>query len=171
MSFSANDTPLPSSSSDQDRFFSRDDGSAPNENVADRSTRFLALLIDGLVAAALSVVPLVGGVAGVAYYVVRDGLRLEFMNGRSIGKHVMGIDVVRLDGRAMDVETSVRRNWMWGIGALTGPLVYIPILGWMLIPLVALIGVGIGLYEAYRVLGDPEGRRWGDQMAGTLVVR
>ena len=168
----SDDRSSPSSpSSDRDGFFSESDDSASNGEVADRSTRLLAILIDGLVAAALSVVPLIGGVAGVAYYVVRDGLRVEFMDGRSIGKHVMGIDVVRLDGRPMDLETSIRRNWMWSIGALTGTLVYIPILGWMLIPFVALVGIGIGLYEAYRVLSDPEGRRWGDEMAGTLVVR
>ncbi len=168
----SDDRSSPSSpSSDRDDFFSESDDSASNGEVADRSTRLLAILIDGLVAAALSVVPLIGGVAGVAYYVVRDGLRVEFMDGRSIGKHVMGIDVVRLDGRPMDLETSIRRNWMWSIGALTGTLVYIPILGWMLIPFVALVGIGIGLYEAYRVLSDPEGRRWGDEMAGTLVVR
>lgn len=128
------------------------------------------MLVDGVVAAALSVIPVVGGIAGAAYYVVRDGLDVEFMNGRSIGKHVLGIDVVRLDGRPMDLETSVRRNWMWGIGAITGALAYIPVLGWLLIPFVSLVGLAIGLYEGYLVLTDSEGRRWGDRMAQTKVV-
>lgn len=137
----------------------------------DPVTRFLAMLIDGLVAGVLSSVPFVGGIAGAAYLVVRDGLTLEFMNERSIGKHVMDLRVARLDGRPMDIETSARRNWMWGIGAITGALAYIPILGWVLIPVVSLIGLAIGLYEGYRVLTDAEGRRWGDEMAQTKVVK
>lgn len=137
----------------------------------DPAPRFLAMLIDGVVAMALSLVPVVGGIAGAAYFVVRDGLTLDFMNERSIGKHVMGLRVVRLNGAPMDIETSVRRNWMWGIGAITGALAYIPILGWILIPFVALAGIGIGLYEGYRVLTDPDGRRWGDQLAQTKVIK
>lgn len=45
------------------------------------------------------------------------------------------------------------------------------IIGWILIPFVALVGLGIGLYEGYRVLTDEEGRRWGDEMAQTKVLR
>lgn len=147
----------------------RDDPSL-SKNV-DPATRFLAMLIDGVVAMALGLVPVVGGIAGAAYFVVRDGLTLDFMNERSLGKHLMGLRVVRLDGQPMDIETSARRNWMWGIGAITAALVYIPIVGWILIPLVALVGLAIGLYEGYRVLTDAEGRRWGDQMAQTKVVK
>lgn len=135
----------------------------------DPATRFLAMLIDGLVAGVLSAVPFVGGIAGAAYLVVRDGLDLDFMDQRSLGKHLMGLRVARLDGKPMDIETSARRNWMWGIGAITGALVYIPILGWVLIPFVALAGLAIGLYEGYRVWTDAEGRRWGDMMAQTKV--
>lgn len=118
----------------------------------------------------LSVVPVVGGIAGAAYLVVRDGLEVEFMNERSFGKRVMNLDVVRLDGQPMDLETSARRNWMLGIGGITGALAYIPILGWVLIPIVGLIGLVIGVYEGYRVLTDSEGRRWGDEMARTKVI-
>jgi uncharacterized RDD family membrane protein YckC len=144
---------------------------APQSEKPDPATRFLAILVDGLVAGALSIVPFVGGIAGAAYFVVRDGLTLDFMDGRSIGKHVMGLRVARLDGRAMDIETSARRNWMWGIGAISGALAYIPIFGWILIPFVALLGLGIGLYEGYRVLSSEDGRRWGDEMAQTKVLK
>lgn len=143
---------------------------ASNTEKADLATRFLAALIDGLIAAVLGIVPVVGGIAGAAYFLVRDGLELDFMNHRSIGKHVMGLEVVRLDGRAMDIEASVRRNWMFGFGAITAALAYIPILGWMLIPVVSLIALAIGVYEVYLVLTDDEGRRWGDQLGGTKVV-
>jgi uncharacterized RDD family membrane protein YckC len=145
------------------------DASAAAEK-ADVAARFLAMLIDAVVAAALSMVPLIGGVAGTVYYVVRDGLDVEFMQGRSLGKRVMGLRVVRADGQPMDLETSVRRNWMWAIGAMAGVLAYIPILGWILIPFVGLISLAIGLYEGYLVLTTSDGRRWGDQMARTKVV-
>lgn len=135
----------------------------------DSTTRLTALLIGGVVAGALNLVPFVGGVVGAAYFVVRDGLTFDFMNGRSIGKQLMGLRVVRQNGAPMDIETSARRNWMWGIGAISGALVYIPVLGWILIPFVALAGLGIGLYEGYRVLTDDEGRRWCDEMARTTV--
>lgn len=145
----------------------------------DNVKRFLGALIDGIIAAVLSwAVGLIGGVIGgllgglisAAYWVVRDGLDVDFMKQRSLGKQLMKLDVVRLDGRPMDLETSVKRNWMFGLGALTTILLYIPFLGWALIPLVGLVALGIGLFECYKVLTDPEGRRWGDSQAGTKVV-
>lgn len=137
---------------------------------AELSKRFIAAVIDGVVAAVLSVIPVVGGLVAAAYMVVRDGLEVDFMKNRSLGKKVMKLRPLGLDGRPVDLATSVRRNWMFGIGALTGLLIYIPILGWALIPVVGLIGLAIGIYEVYRVVTDPEGRRWGDQLAGTKVI-
>ena len=128
------------------------------------------MIIDSLVAAVLNVVPYIGGLAGIAYFLVRDGLEIDFMDQRSFGKKIVGLRPVRLDGRPMDIETSVRRNWMWGIGAVTSLLLYIPILGWALIPFVMLAAVAIGLYEVYNVVTDPEGRRWGDTLAATKVI-
>lgn len=148
----------------------RNEKQSASEKV-DSVTRFLALLIDGVIAGVLSFVPFVGGVAGAAYLVVRDGLDVEFMDRRSLGKQIMNLQVVRLDGQPMDIETSARRNWMWGVGGITAALAYIPILGWVLVPIVALIGLAIGLYEGYRVLTDPEGRRWGDQIGQTKVIK
>lgn len=166
------DGPEPSATESSSRSSS---SSAQNEEQStfgkvDPVLRFLAILIDGVVAAVLSIVPVVGGIAGAAYLVVRDGLEVEYMNERSLGKRVMNLDVVRLDGQPMDIETSARRNWMWGIGGITGALAYIPILGWVLIPIIGLIGLAIGVYEGYRVLTDPQGRRWGDEIARTKVI-
>lgn len=137
---------------------------------ADLAKRFLALLIDSIIAAVVGVIPVVGGIAGAAYMVARDGLELDFMRQRSIGKQLMKLRPVRLDGAPMTLEASVRRNWMFGLGALVSLLVFIPILGWALIPFVGLISLGIGLYEVYLVLTDPQGRRWGDRLGGTVVV-
>ncbi len=141
----------------------------------DAGKRFLAMLIDGIIAGVLSYVvgfisSILGGIVAALYYVVRDGLDVDFMKQRSLGKKVMKLDVVRLDGKPMDLETSVKRNWMFGFGAISSILLYIPILGWILILVGGLIALCIGLYECYKVLTDKEGRRWGDELAGTKVI-
>ncbi len=141
----------------------------------DAVKRFLAMLIDGIISAVLSfavgiISSILGGIVAAAYWVVRDGLDIDFMKHRSLGKKVMKLNVVRLDGKPMDLETSVKRNWMFGFGAISSILIYIPILGWILILVGGLIAACIGLYECYKVLTDKEGRRWGDELAGTRVV-
>lgn len=162
-------------SSQTDHISRESDASIGGVNVAalpkaDLGKRFLAALIDGVVAAVANAIPIVGSIAGAAYMVVRDGLDVEFMQNRSIGKKVMKLQPVTMDGRPVDIRTSVLRNWMWGIGALTSLLLYIPILGWLMIPIVGLVALGIGIFEIYKVLTDEGGRRWGDELAGTKVI-
>ncbi|MCH8031420.1 MAG: RDD family protein [Bacteroidetes bacterium] len=156
---------------------------ATSSGKADLGKRFLALLIDGLIVMALSFILGMAGrtfsglglLIGAAYILLRDGLALEFMNGRSIGKKVMKLRPIRLDGGIMDINTSIRRNWplvlssiimgiasvsfgigMFAIAALLG------IIGW--------IASLLGLVEAILVLTDSEGRRIGDKFAGTKVI-
>ena len=141
----------------------------------DAVKRFIAMLIDGIISAVLSfavgiISSILGGIVAAVYWVVRDGLDVDFMKHRSLGKKVMKLNVVRLDGKPMDLETSVKRNWMFGFGAISSILIYIPILGWILILVGSLIALCIGLYECYKVLTDKEGRRWGDELAGTKVI-
>jgi uncharacterized RDD family membrane protein YckC len=146
---------------------------AAASETPDKLTRFLALLIDSVIAGLLSSIPLIGGLGGIlgaAYFVVRDGLELDFMNGRSIGKNVMDLHVERLDGQSMDIETSVRRNWMWGIGTVSSAVASFPLFGPFFSFPLALFGLAVGLYEAYRVLTRDDGRRWGDELAKTQVV-
>jgi uncharacterized RDD family membrane protein YckC len=140
------------------------------EGKADLGKRFIAHIIDSIAAYVIGLVPIIGGIAGAAYLVCRDGLEVDFMDRRSLGKKIMKLRPVRLDGQPMDLETSARRNWMWGIGAIISLLLYIPIIGWVLIPVVAIVAIAIGLYEVYKVITDDEGRRWGDEMADTKVV-
>lgn len=137
---------------------------------ADLAKRFIAALIDGVLAAVVSMVPVIGGIVAAAYMLVRDGLDLEFMDGRSIGKKIMKLRPSTIDGTPMTIEKSIRRNWMFAFGALTSLLLFIPIIGWLLIPFVGMIALAIGLYEIYKVLTDPQGRRLGDTMAGTKVI-
>lgn len=143
--------------------------------------RAAALIIDGVIAGVIaSVFGLLGSrlggigvLVGAGYTLCRDGLSLEFANGRSVGKQLMGLGVQRLDGRPMDLETSIRRNWplavgsiLSGLGGLVGGG-----LGALLGGLVgAGIGTVIGLIEVVLVFTDAQGRRIGDKMAGTEVV-
>lgn len=136
----------------------------------DKSTRVLAFLVDSLIAGLLSNFFLVGGLLGAAYLVVRDGLAFQFMHHRSIGKHLLGLHVERLDGRPMDVETSVQRNWMWGLGPVGAVMADVPLFGGMLSAAVGLFGLAVLLYEAFRVLTRDDGRRWGDELAATQVT-
>jgi uncharacterized RDD family membrane protein YckC len=136
----------------------------------DTVARFLAYLIDAVAVYAVGMVPVIGGLVGIAYVLARDGLEYDFMDRRSIGKKIMKLRPVRLDGQPMDLRTSFMRNWPLTIGSLAQVLLYIPVVGWVLLPFVAIAGVVIAVLEVVRVLTDPEGRRWGDLLAGTKVV-
>ncbi len=132
----------------------------------DVGKRIIAYLIDAVIAAAVSFIPFIGWLIAGAYMAVRDGLDIDFMKQRSLGKQLMKLDVVRLDGKPMDIGTSFQRNWMWIIGYLAA----IPIIGWLASPIILLAALIIGVYEVYKVFSDEEGRRWGDSMAGTKVI-
>jgi uncharacterized RDD family membrane protein YckC len=137
---------------------------------ADLMKRFVAALIDGLLAGVVSMVPLVGGLAGAAYMLLRDGFEFDFMDRRSLGKKVMKLRPVRLDGQPMDLMASAMRNWMFALGGLAALLVYIPILGWLLLIPVGLAAFGLGVIEIVLVVTDAQGRRLGDRLAATQVV-
>lgn len=137
---------------------------ASTAGKADLGKRLVAAIIDGVLVGVLGVVPVIGGLVGAAYMLVRDGMELDFMDRRSIGKKVMKLRPVRLDGQAMDLSASARRNLPFAIGPA---IMIIPILGWVIGPIVALV---IGLIEVVLVLTDPEGRRLGDKWADTKVI-
>jgi uncharacterized RDD family membrane protein YckC len=131
---------------------------------ADLAKRLIAALIDGVLASVVGVIPVIGALVGAAYMLVRDGLELDFMHGRSIGKHLMKLRPIRLDGQPMDIMTSVKRNIPFAIGPA---IMIIPILGWIIGPVIALI---IGVIEIVLVLTDRDGRRLGDKFAETKVI-
>ncbi|BCV25981.1 RDD family protein [Gelria sp. Kuro-4] len=136
---------------------------------ADLVSRFLAALIDGIVAGVLSLVPLVGFLAGGVYTLTKDGIMYELTKnpeykGRSIGKKLLRLTVVRVDGGPVDLRVSAKRNLTLALGGLIG---IVPLLGWVIGPFVSLV---LGVVELLLVLGDPLGRRLGDKWAGTQVV-
>ena len=147
---------------------------------ADLGKRLGALIIDGLIGGVAAWLLGMGGIrmyglglllAG-AYYLVRDGLEFDFMDHRSIGKKVLKLRPVRLDGGAMDLEASVRRNWTLALSTLILGLSYL-VGGWggffLLTGLAGLAGL-LSLVEAILVITDKDGRRIGDKMANTQVI-
>lgn len=144
---------------------------------ADQGKRIVAALIDAIpavVAAFFAWIPFIGGpiaaiLAG-GWWLVRDGLELEFADRRSIGKKVMKLRPVRLDGRAMDLETSVKRNAPLVIGYVGFFFWIVPVIGPLVSAPVFAIGGLVGIVELVLVLTDADGRRFGDKFAGTKVV-
>ena len=145
-------------------------GTRNTSGKADLGKRAVAAIIDGVIAGVIGFIPIIGGLVGTAYMVLRDGLEFEFMDHRSIGKKLMKLRPVRLDGETVDIETSIKRNWMFGLGALIQVLRFIPVVWILLIPIVGVAALVIGIMEIVFVLKDEEGRRWGDNIANTKVI-
>jgi uncharacterized RDD family membrane protein YckC len=135
---------------------------------ADLGKRFVAILIDFVIVYLIGFIPF-GGTIGILYILLRDGLPFD-SSGCSLGKKIMKLRPVRLDGKPMDLETSFKRNWTLVFGSVVQVLIFIPIIGWALIPFVAVAAVILYILEVVLVFLDPQGRRLGDRMAGTKVV-
>ena len=136
---------------------------------ADLGKRIVAVLIDSAIAFVIGFIPGIGSLIGAAYMVLRDGMEFDFMNHRSIGKHVMKLHLQSVDGASLDVTTSLKRNWMFALAPLL-PVLIITIVGWVLVPFVLLAALALMVTELVLVLTDAEGRRLGDKMAGTKGV-
>ncbi len=136
---------------------------------ADLGKRIVAVLIDSAIAFVIGFIPGIGSLIGAAYMVLRDGMEFDFMNHRSIGKHVMKLHLESVDGASLDITTSLKRNWMFALAPLV-PLLIITIVGWVLVPFVLFGALALMIVELVLVLTDAEGRRLGDKMAGTRVV-
>ena len=137
---------------------------------ADLVKRFVAAIIDGAVASVIGMIPVIGGLIGLTYILLRDGFEFDFMDYRSVGKKLMKLRPVKDDGTRMTLRDSFQRNWPLVFGSLVQILIFIPVIGWILIPFVALAGLALGIAEIVLVFTNPEGRRWGDRLAATKVV-
>ena len=133
---------------------------------ADLLKRFVAFLIDYILAGLVSFVPFIGGIVGTAYMLLRDGFEWDFMKHRSIGKTLLKLKVIVLEGekKIPDLSVSVQRNWIF---AIPTALMIIPIIGWILVIPVSLI---IYIFEGVKVINGPDGRRYGDTFAKTIVI-
>lgn len=119
---------------------------------ADWQSRGVAFLVDLLLYAILHFggpalgFGILGGFLAVIYITFRDGL----FGGQSLGKKIMGVRVVHMDGRSISYVDSSFRNVLF--------IVY------LVIPLAIAV-------EAVAAWRHPERRRLGDRIAGTCVVQ
>lgn len=119
---------------------------APDAAAATIGNRILAFIIDAILASVCSVVPIVGGLVGLAYMLTRDAL--PFLEGQSIGKKAMKI-------RAVSSETGKPLTNDWGPSVIRNVVFMIPFF-----PIVELIVLS----------NNKQNLRLGDQWAKTKVV-
>jgi uncharacterized RDD family membrane protein YckC len=123
--------------------------------------RIIAKSLDFIVIAiAAKTIPQVGYIAGLSYLLISDGL----FDGRSLGKKVIGLKVISVSaGRAGTFRDSILRNISFAVALL---LLEIPLIGWLL----SVVAVAIFVLEFLLMLGNKEGHRLGDDIAGTKVI-
>lgn len=130
-----------------------------------RRARYLARVVgkaaDLIIAMALWQIPGAAGVFAALFYILMCD---AFPGGRSAGKWLTGLAVVRVDRDAMDFQSSILRNLTVAAPFL---LYLVPAVG----PFLAYtVGLAILLIETYLGFYDPDGQRAGDTLAETLVV-
>jgi len=120
--------------------------------------RFIAKAIDGmLIAAASQVIEPVGWIAGLAYTLIADG----FPGGQSVGKRLIGLQtVIPRTKEFSGFRESIIRNLPLAVAYLLFP---IPYAGWLL-------GGAVVAFEALLLIGNDQGVRLGDEIAGTQVL-
>ena len=120
--------------------------------------RGIAKLIDIFIVAAVAQMPVpVGFLGGLAYILIADG----FAGGRSVGKRLIGLQTVRPDRRdAAGFRESIIRNLPFAVAHVAFAIPYV---GW-------LVSVAIIAFEAVLIIGNEQGRRLGDEVAGTQVL-
>jgi|SRR5579863_2783680 len=120
--------------------------------------RFIAKFLDLLIVAAIYEIPLrVSALAGLAYLLLADG----FGEGRSLGKQLIGLRVVLPEVRRVcSFRDSILRNFSLALSYL---FYFIPYVGWLATALIVSI-------EALLVIGNGQGLRVGDEIAGTQVI-
>jgi uncharacterized RDD family membrane protein YckC len=101
--------------------------------------------------------PIIAGFLLLPYWLFRD------ITGRSIGKMLLGLKVVNKDGSPASIGARILRNLPIAIGP---GLLIIPLLGYVLAPIVALL-----LICTEIVMLLTQGNRLGDRLAGTTVTR
>ena len=129
----------------------------PEYNKASILNRFVARIIDLIVAAAFSkLLSPVGFFAGLTYLLIADG----FFDGRSLGKKLIRLRTVKEGGELCTYKESILRNLTMGTGYV---MFFIPYIGWLLTIILYSI-------EGLIVIGNEKGLRIGDELAKTFVI-
>lgn len=119
--------------------------------------RVVARAIDfTLIFAAAEALPKAGWLAGLSYLLICDGL----FEGRSVGKMLTGLRVLSRGGAPCSIKDSILRNSTLAVGFFLWRL---PFVGWLL--MAACVGL-----EFLVLLGSKDGKRLGDEIAGTAVL-
>ena len=121
--------------------------------------RVMAKVIDlTAVAVAEAIIPTAGIFAAVVYLLISDGL----FDGRSAGKKIMGLRVISVtrDGKGSFRDSIIRNIPFVAVVAL---FYLVPLVGWIFSALIM-------IFEFLLMLGNTEGMRLGDNLAGTQVV-
>lgn len=146
-------------------------GAPAGQPGIDLGKRIVAAAIDGAIAAFVTaLIPILGGLLAAVYMLLRDGLDVEFMKHQSLGKKLVGLRAVRLDGQPMDMASSVKRNLPLVITFFCGIFAILPTAGSLVAGLICLVGTGFGIGEIVLVVTDPQARRLGDKIARTEVI-
>lgn len=142
------------------------------QEKADPVKRIIAMVIDGVAAAIVGMIPFIGGIIGALYILLRDALPIEALEYKSIGKKLLKLSVVKTEGPPgrIDYGTSAKRNWMFALGPIMMFLMFIPIIGWILDLLIGIGCLVLVIIELIKIFSDKQGIRLGDKMAGTRVV-
>lgn len=117
-----------------------------NYQLATAGDRFLASLIDGILISVASVIPIIGTIVGIAYFLTKDAL--PFLNGQSIGKKAMKI-------RVLEEQTGEAITNKWDKAIVRSISLMIPI---------------FGIVDAFMVLTEDR-KRFGDKWAKTIVIK
>lgn len=139
---------------------------------ADPVKRIIAFVIDAIASMIVGFIPLVGGIIGALYMLLRDALPIEALGYKSIGKKLLKLSVVKTEDPTskIDYADSAKRNWMFALGPIMLFFLFIPIVGWIIDILLAIAVFILVIIEIVKIFTDEKGVRLGDNMAGTMVI-
>lgn len=139
---------------------------------ADPVKRIIAFVIDAIISMLIGIIPLVGGIIGALYMLLRDALPIEALAYKSVGKKLLKLSVVNVEDPSakIDYAASAKRNWMFALGPIMLFFVFIPIFGWIIDILLGIALLILLIIEIVKVFSDEKGVRLGDKMAGTMVI-
>ena len=139
---------------------------------ADPVKRIIAFVIDAIISMLIGIIPLVGGIIGALYMLLRDALPIEALAYKSVGKKLLKLSVVNVEDPSakIDYAASAKRNWMFALGPIMLFFVFIPVLGWIIDILLGIALLILLIIEIVKVFSDEKGVRLGDKMAGTMVI-
>ncbi len=140
-------------------------GGSKTDVKADVVKRLVAKFVDLLIAYVFVELGTVSGfLLAVTYILTSDGF-----SGGSIGKRLMGVKVVtRVTKRPVNLMESAIRNAVFAaVIVVYFTIGFIPYIG-KLIALASVIAIGV--MEVMLIFNDKDGIRYGDKLAGTMVI-